>query len=538
MVNLMKLNYLSILILFLVVRTYSQDSSNILFKIDNEPYYSSEFLAVYKKNQNIVSDIEGNTIEKYLQMFVDYKLKVKSAKEIRLDTFKSYKNELKQYKDALILPYLKDEKVTDKLVKEAYERLKKEVNVSHILIFSKPEAIASDTLVVYNELLEARKLILEGSPFSEIAKKYSKDPSVKENGGEIGYFTALQMVYPFENMAYTTPLGEVSMPFRTKFGFHILKVNDIRNSQGELEVAHIMLKNNTEATINKIDSIYKLIANNSSDFEMLAKALSEDNTSAPNGGRLKKFNSGKMINSFSDVAFSLQTIGEISKPFQTPYGWHIVKLLNKYPIENFDVLEPKLLKQVENDDRSNLIGESVVDRLVKQYNIVVYKDALNQFNEEDWKKIRENFQQKLLKIQEKDIFQQKFIQFLNNGNNQSINTAFKAFKETEVLNYYKENIEFNNAEFAAIYKEFEEGLLLFEMLEKQVWEKSKDSIGLSNYFESNKATKYIGKDLNSNKGQIISDYQNYLEDMWVKNLHKKYKVEFVEKERAHILKLN
>lgn len=532
----MKLKYLLIFVLFLEVKAYSQDSNNVLFRIDNEPYYSSEFLAVYKKNLNIVSESEDNSIEKYLQMFVDYKLKVKSAKEIGLDTVKSYKKELKQYKEALVLPYLKDEKVTKKLVKEAYERLNKEVNVSHILIFLKPEATPADTLAAYNELLAARKLILEGSPFSEIANNYSKDPSVKENGGEIGYFTALQMVYPFENIAYTTPLGEVSMPFRTKFGFHILKVNDIRNSEGEVEVAHIMLKNNTEATAKKMDSIYKLIENNPSDFEKLAKTLSEDNASAPNGGRLKKFNSGQMINPFSDVAFSLQNIGEISKPFQTPYGWHIIKLINKYPIESFEVLEPKLLKQVENDERSNLIGKSIVDQLFNEYNIVVYKDALSQFNEEDWKVVPENFQQKLIKIQEKDIFQNKFIQFLKKGNNQAIEMAFEAFKEAEVLNYYKENIEYNNAEFAATYKEFEEGLLLFEMLEKQVWEKSKDSIGLNNYFESNKSTKYIGKDLDNSKGQIISDYQNYLEKMWVKELHQKYKVEFIENEKKHILK--
>lgn len=532
----MKLKYLLILVLFFELKAYSQDSKKVLFTIDNEPYYSNEFLAVYKKNLNVVSESEDNSIENYLQMFVDYKLKVKSAKAIGLDTVKSYKSELEQYKKALVLPYLKDEKVTNKLVKEAYDRLNKEINVSHILIFVKPEAAPEDTIAAYNKLLEARKLIVEGRPFSEIANSYSQDPSVKENGGDIGYFTALQMVYPFENMAYNTDLGDVSMPFRTKFGFHILIVNDIRKSEGEVEVAHIMLKNNTEAAAKKIDSIYKLVESNSSEFEQLAKTLSEDQSSAPNGGRLKKFNSGQMVDSFSDVAFSLQAVGEMSKPFQTAYGWHIIKLINKYPIEDFEALESKLLRQVENDDRSNLIGKSVIERLFKEYTIVVSSDALSQFNVEDWKTNPENFQQQLLKIEEKAIYQKEFIQFLNNGNNQSINTAFKTFKEAEVLNYYKENIEFSNPKFAATYKEFEEGLLLFEMLEKQVWEKSKDSVGLSNYYESNKSTKYLDKDLNSNKGQIISDYQNYLEKMWVQELHKKYKVEFVEKEKKQVLK--
>jgi len=532
----MKLKYLLILVVLFELKVYSQDSQKILFTIDNEPYYSNEFLAVYKKNMKVVSNAEDNSIENYLQMFVDYKLKVKSAKDIGLDTVKSYINELNQYKDALVSPYLKDEKVTNKLVKEAYERIKKEVNVSHILIFLKPETLPSDTIAAYKKLLEARELILEGKDFSEIAKAYSQDPSVKENGGEIGYFTALQMVYPFENIAYSTPLDGVSMPFRTKFGLHILKVNDIRNSGGEVEVAHIMIKNNEEGTEKKMDSIYQLAENNPSDFEQLVNIFSEDNASAPNGGRLKKFSSGQMIKSFSEVAFSLQTIGEISQPFQTPYGWHIIKLIKKYPIESFENIESKLLRKVENDERSNLIAKSVIERLFKEYNIVVYKDAVKQFNEEDWNKYPENFQKKILKIQDKEIYQNKFIEFLSNKNKQTINSAFKDFEEAEVLNYFKENIEFNNADFAATYKEFEEGLLLFEMLEKQVWEKSKDSIGLLNYYDSNKTTKYIDKDLSSNKGQIIADYQNYLEKMWVKELHQKYKVEFVKDERTHILK--
>ena len=531
----MKLKYLIILVLLLGVKLYSQDSKKILFTINNEPFYADEFMFVYKKNLHIVPDSNENSMENYMQLFVDYKLKVKSAKDAGLDTVKAFKDELNQYKNSLILPYLKDEKVTNKLVKEAYERLKKEVKASHILIFSKPDDFANDTLIAFNKILEARNLILQGEDFTTVAKKYSQDPSVTQNGGELGYFTVLQMVYPFENMAYSTPVGEVSVPFRTKFGFHILKIEDIRDSKGEVEVAHIMLKEKPEETEKKIDSIYKLLDENPSKFDALAIQFSEDNSSAQNGGKLRKFSSGQMIDSFSNVAFSLQNVGDISKPFQTIYGWHIIKLINKYPIESFEVLEPKLLQQVESDERSNLIGKSVIDSLSISYKISVNEAALDQFNLDDWKVNPAKFQQILFKIQEKNIYQHQFIEFLKTVGNVTVIEGFKKFKDNEILNYYKENIEHTNKDFALIYKEFEEGLLLFEMLEMQVWEKSKDSVGLANFYNSNKSSLYTDKYLEGNRGLIISDYQNYLERMWVKELHQKYKVEFNEKERKHLL---
>lgn len=532
----MKYKILVLLIAFITINAFSQDSKkNVLFTIDNEPFYVDEFLRTYQKNQHVVQDSENNTINNYLDLFVDYKLKIKSAKDLGIDTLKSYKNELKQYRNSLILPYLKDEKVTDKLVNEAYGRLLSEINASHILIFVNENASAADTLAAYNKLIEARDLIINGQDFSEVAKQYSQDPSVQQNGGELGYFTAMQMVYPFENVAYTTKNGEVSMPFKTKFGFHILKVNDIRASKGKVEVAHIMIKINTENAQIKIDSIYTELVKKPSNFGTLAIQLSEDKASAPNEGRLNKFSSGQMIDSFAKVAFSLETIGEISKPFETLYGWHIVKLINKYPVESFEVLEPTLLQQVQSEERSNLIGKSVVDKLYKEYTVTVYDAALNQFNIDDWKTAPEKFKQKILSIESKDLFQADFLNFYKSVSNLPVKTAFDKFKDNEVLNYYKENIQNTNAEFAATYKEFEEGLLLFEMLEKQIWGKSKDSVGLANYYNDHKTTIYKDINFENNRGIIISDYQNYLDQMWVKSLHQKYEVIFNNDQKKQVL---
>jgi len=531
----MKFKYLFLTLFFIGFEVFSQENQNILFTIDGEPYYSQEFLTVYKKNLQLVTDSKSD-LDSYLKLFIDYKLKVKKGKSIGLDTLQKFKNELKQYKNNLVLPYLKDKEVTNKLIKEAYDRLKKEVNVSHILIFLKPEASPKDTLLAYNALIEARNLILEGNDFAEIAKKYSKDPTVEQNGGSIGYFTALQMVYPFENMAYKTPVNEVSIPFRTKFGFHILKVNAIRESVGEVEVAHIMFKNDNLEAKRKIDSVYNVLLTNKSDFYELAKKISEDRASGMKGGKLAKFGSGAMIEDFSKVSFSLKNEGDISKPFKTQFGWHIVKLIKKYPIESLEKMRAKLKQEVEKDERSNLISKAVINKLLHQYTITVNEAALQQFFTEDWKNNSENFQQNLISINNKNILQNKFITYLKTVVNMPLNEAFIAFKEKEVLEYYKENIEYSNPEFATTYKEFHEGLLLFDLLEKEVWEKAKDSIGLQNYFNSN-SKKYKSNELKNIKGEVISDYQNYLETLFSKQLRDKYTVKINSSEKKRLKKL-
>lgn len=532
----MKLKYFPIVLLFIVFKTFSQESKNILFTIDDEPYYSQEFLSVYKKNLQLVVDSKTD-IESYLKLFIDYKLKVKEAKLIGLDTLQEYKKELKQYRNNLIEPYLKDKELTKKLVREAYNRLKKEVNVSHILIVLKPEATPQDTLKAYSKLIEARNLILSGKEFSEVAKTYSEDPTAAKNGGYIGYFTALQMVYPFENVAYTTKVNEVSMPFKTKFGYHILKVNALRESKGEVEVAHIMIKKNSVKAKQKIDSIYNLLINEGENFSELAKSASEDRATGMKGGKLAKFGSGRMIEEFSKVAFSLNNKGEISKPFKTQFGWHIIQLIEKYPMESFEKMEPKLTKEVEKDTRSNLSSTSVLNKLYKQYKVVVNEQALQQFKLDNWNENPEKFRSTIVTINNNNILQSKFIAYLKTFRNVSLNSAFTAFKEREVLNYYKDNMEETNPKFASTFKEFREGLLLFDLLEKQVWEKAKDSTGLLNYFNIHKNKKYKDKALKAIKGTVIADYQGYLEAMFSKQLRKKYEVRVNKSENKRIKKL-
>jgi peptidyl-prolyl cis-trans isomerase SurA len=213
----------------------------VLLTIENKPVYVSEFLRVYNKNKEVVSQENKKDINEYLDLFINYKLKLRQAYDLKLDTVPSYIKEFTKYKEQLIEPFLKDRNVTDNLVREAYDRMKQEVKASHILVKLDAHALPKDTLKAYNKLIEAREKILKGADFEVVAKEYSEDPSAKKNGGDLGYFTAFSMVYRFENAAYTTNIGDISMPFKTNFGYHIVKVNDKRASKGEVKVAHIMV---------------------------------------------------------------------------------------------------------------------------------------------------------------------------------------------------------------------------------------------------------------------------------------------------------
>ena len=270
------------------VVTANNDGGTLL-DVANEKVSKAEFERVYRKNNFKDNKTDSKSLQEYLELFINYKLKVKQAMEEHLDTSSAFKTELNGYRKQLAQPYLTDRGVSESLIKEAYNRMTKDVRASHILIKLSPEALPKDTLIAYNKAIAARERILKGEKFETVAKEVSQDPSVKENHGDLGFFTAMQMVYPFENVAYSAKVGEISMPVRTKFGYHIVKVTDTRPAQGELHVAHIMVKTppnqSKEDSIkakNKIDELYKKIKDEGSNFEDLARQYSDDANSGRN----------------------------------------------------------------------------------------------------------------------------------------------------------------------------------------------------------------------------------------------------------------
>ena len=329
----MKINPLfTLLITLFVTVIYAQDTSeDVLFTVAEEPIYVSEFLRVYNKNLDLVQDESQKNVDEYLSLFTNYKLKLKEAKTLKLHEKPSYKRELKTYKKQLAKNFISDNKVTDELVAEAYERVSYEVNANHILIKIPENANPQDTLVAYNAISKLRdKAINEG--FETVRKEVHNGKSVF--GEELSYFSGFRMVYKFENVAFNTDVGEISKPFRTRFGYHIVHVLDKRKSRGELTVAHIMVneKPNDDSNgnpENRIQDIYKKL-NQGEDFEALAKQFSDDKNSAPKGGMLASFSSGKLSSQeFEEVAFGLKNVGDISEPFKSEFGWHIIKLYKK-----------------------------------------------------------------------------------------------------------------------------------------------------------------------------------------------------------------
>lgn len=527
------------------------NGKDILFSIDNNHVTSEEFLKVYNKNLDLITDISQKNIDNYLQLYIDYKLKVLEAYDKKYDKKESYISELNKYSAQLASNYLFDKISQDSLLNEAYERTKKEINASHILIRIDQESI--DTLDIYNRLLSYRSEF-KNNKLEYLTKKYHDGENVFVE--DLGYFSAFKMVYSFETKAYETNINEVSMPFRTRFGFHIVKVNDIRNSLGEVSVGHIMLyKNNKESELT-INSIYDSIINGSN-FESLAKNYSNDKKTSSLGGKLKPFTSGQ-LNSlpFEKAAFELEDIGQISKPIQTKFGWHILKLYSKSELKSFKELKPSLLKKIRNNSRSSVISNSFYKKLLKKYS-VSYNNNLAYFlnelkdadNNNPWT-IPNNIEKDKVLISFNNV-KLNYLDFANYIVNNALNNQlkykpienlYKDFVNKSLMDYYKKNLYTENDKYRFIYNEYRDGLLLFDLMENEVWNRVKeDTLALKKYYNNNKSLfmnidKSI-KPYDEVSGEVISNYQVLFEKKWINSLRKKRTI-FIDKKVLKKIKKN
>lgn len=498
--------YSALLLMLISLNGSAQISSDdVLFTVENDAVLAQEFIRVYSKNLDLVQDESQKDIDEYLKLYINYKLKLAEAKELGFHKKASYVNELNGYKKQLAKNYLTDNKVTDALVREAYDRITSDVYVQHILL--RMDLSVTDTIATYNKLIELKER-LKNEDFNKIKSELHDGKRVFVE--DLGYFSAFKMVYEFENVAYNTPKGEVSNPFRTQFGFHILKVIDNRKSRGEVTVGHIMISNNQKDSLvdaeNRINEVYNLLKQGA-EFESLAKQFSEDKSSAAKGGRLEPFKGGQLSSSvFEDEAFALQNVGDISEPFPTEFGWHIAKLYNKNPIGTFDELQYEIKNRVSRDSRSKLISSSMQKRLREKYNVSSINPArdyfisimTDDFFNRRWK-LPEDFNRSkiLTKIGTKELRFGDFSAFLiaqqkgmNRGKSfeQIIDTSYEAFLNRNILLYHEENLENDNIEFANILNEYREGLLLFDLMENKIWNVVKDdTVGIEHYFQTNKA---------------------------------------------------
>ncbi|WP_440880701.1 peptidylprolyl isomerase [Tenacibaculum sp. C7A-26P2] len=531
----------TILVIFLILQVIttnisSQTKSRELFRIDDTSVSVSEFKRVYEKNLGLVVDDDSKKIDNYLDLYINYKLKVKEAYDLNLDTLKSYRIELENYKNQLIAPYLQDNSTIKRLVEEAYFRTVNEIKVSHLLIKVSEKGIPEDTIKAYNKALNARNRVLKGETFEEVALDVSEDPSVKVNKGNLGYFTAFKMVYNFEKNAYNTKVGEVSQPFRTKFGYHIVKVDNLRKSRGEFEVAHILIRDQSSFGKVRIDSIYQKLKKGLQ-FHNLAKQYSEDTGTKNIGGKLPRFGSGVMVEEFENEVYNIKKINGISSPFKTRFGWHIVKLLKKIPVPDFESIKKKIELRVKRGERSKLSGEVMMKKLKNKYHVQINDTFYNDLKVSSIPDVLSFEKNKtILTINKSKVKLDKFQDFLKLRNGHNLKLLFQRFIDEELIEYFKKDLINIEPEVRNTYSEYKEGLLLFELMQKKIWEKSsKDSIGLKKFYFSKLAT-YKSQSLEEIKGKVISDYQKTLEEKWISELRKKSKIIIRDKELKKLKK--
>lgn len=463
----MKKTFLSILLLGASILMFGQQDQ-VLMTINDQPIMASEFLYIYEKN-NQESSLDKKTMDEYLDLFINFKLKVTEAIAQGVDTTDAFKKELAGYRAQATPKYLQDNEAIDSLVVLSYNRMAKIRRASHIAVQCAPDADEATVAAAKARIDSIRERVTVGIPvkvkkgrktitvqeaedFNEAAVLYSEEPSAKQTRGELGWIQPFRYVYSFEDAVYTTPVGEVTPVFRSPYGFHIAKVQGERDFE-EVHASHIMkmtpmgdLQRMADAQL-AMDSIYNLAIQANADFAALAQANSEDRGSAMRGGDLGWFGRGAMVQPFEDITFGME-IGQISKPFQTRYGIHISKLHEKRGIQPLDSIRGQILRQVQRDQRMQIAEQSFIDKTRAEYNLPA------------------------------------------------------EMSNEEVKAYADAHLEEKYSELRNLVNEYHDGILLFDVSLREVWDKaSQDVEGLTAFFKANKKN-YVW-DAPRFKGHII-----------------------------------
>lgn len=498
----------------LSLTTFAQ--SEVLFSIDGENVTAEEFSYVYNKNNDIGRDIDPKTPREYLDLYINFKLKVHEAEELGMDTTVKFTREFNTYKEQLARPYMTLKDVNEEIVQEAYQHMLWDVRARHIMMDLSPEALPADTLKVYNDLLNIREQILKGQrSFESAAKVVSTDTYSAQRGGDLGWFTAFNMVYPFEKKVYALEPGEISLPVRTEYGYHLIETTDKRAARGTIDVAHILAfipENATEeekaAAERKINEIYAKLLKGE-DFATLARQHSDDKTTAQQGGGLPTFGMREMLPEFEEASFALENDGEISQPVKTKIGWHIIKLIHKNGIQDYEHLKPELIQKIGRDSRSNIGANQFLQKLKTEYdfkenesNLMKVLNSIGEdFSEGDWDADQFSRSSKVVySFADQEITQAELaahldmIQQRHRSSNDNKARAYgicRDFANNELLEYEKSQLAVKYPQYAFLVSEYREGILLFDLTQENIWSVStSDSAGLANFYASN-VNKYV-----------------------------------------------
>ena len=521
----------SILMPTVFANAQSKLDKQVLMTIGDQDVTVKEFTDVYYKN-NLKSDvIEKKSVDDYLELFTTFRMKVMEAERLQLDTSAKFKQELAGYRKQLAKPFMSSDDITDELIEEAYQRKLKDIRASHILIRCDKNALPSDTLKAYNKAMDIRKKALaKGADFAALADQYSDDPSAKGmkatvdnparpgNHGDLGYFTVFDMVYPFETGAYNTKPGEISMPVRSDFGYHIIKVQSVTDAMGSIQAAHIFLQlpfdapeEEVAAMRQKAENIYKeLMEKDGKNWVDKVRQYTDDKGTIARDGALSPFTVSRIVPEFIEVCKSLE-IGQIAKPIRTNYGFHIIKLLGKSGVGTFEKEQKGISERIEKDMRSKKSEELVLKQVKSDYKFKQNDKNLETFMATvDSSILRKAYEPAdnvdlnatLFTLEGNPTKVSDFVNYIqNNMTMQKFASPatyayqlYESFSNGVVMDYADAHLEEKYPEFKELVQEYKDGILLFDLMDQEVWSKAvKDTVGLEEFHQRN-ADKYMWDD--------------------------------------------
>ena len=505
----MKKSLLLIVLAAILATGLLGQESPVLMTIGDEQVSLEEFERIYRKNNNEAS-LNRQNPEDYLELFVNFKVKVKEAESLGMDTTTKFINELEGYRKQLAKPYLVDEEAKEAMMEEAYEWSKYDIRASHILIRLPENPSPEDTLAAYDKIMEIRSRIQSGEAFDVVARATSEDASVHQNGGDLNYFTVFSMVYPFEKVAFNTKVGLLSMPFQTSYGYHILKVVDKRPARGSIKVAHIFIRtpsgiseDQKKEAYGKVQMVYDSLQIGA-DFGALAMHHSDDRSSAISGGEIPWFGTGRMIPDFEDACFDLEKKGDYSKPFKSFYGWHIVKLIDKKEIGSYEEMKPELQHKIDRSDRSTARSANFISKLKTEYHFSENREALQAIYQSADSTLRlgtwkagslKNLNSILMKIGEQEVLTGRFASYVEEKQYHGkardprvwVDQLYNSFSDELVIAYEEARLSEKYPEFKYIYQEYHDGILLFDIMDQKVWSMAiTDTAGLETFYKEHR----------------------------------------------------
>jgi peptidyl-prolyl cis-trans isomerase SurA len=505
----MKKSLLLIVLAAILATGLLGQESPVLITIGNEQVSLEEFERIYRKNNNEAS-LNRQNPEDYLELFVNFKVKVKEAEALGMDTTTKFINELEGYRKQLAKPYLVDEEAKEAMMQEAYEWSKYDIRASHILIRLPDSPSPADTLAAYDKIMEIRARIKSGEAFDVVARATSEDTKVHQNGGDLNYFTVFSMVYPFEKVAFNTKVGFLSMPFQTSYGYHILKVVDKRPARGSIKVAHIFIRtpsgiseDQKKEAYGKVQMVYDSLQIGA-DFAALAMHHSDDRSSAISGGEIPWFGTGRMIPNFENACFDLEKKGDYSKPFKTFYGWHIVKLIDKKEIGSYEEMKPELQQKIDRSDRSTARSANFISKLKTEYHFSENREALQAIYQAADSTLRlgtwkagslKNLNSILMKIGEQEVLTGRFASYVEEKQYHGkardprvwVDQLYNSFSDELVIAYEEARLSEKYPEFKYIYQEYHDGILLFDIMDQKVWSMAiTDTAGLETFYKEHR----------------------------------------------------